>query len=105
MAVQSSPFDLAGRVAVVTGGNRGIGRSIALGLATAGASVAILSRNAEKNAAVLTELKAMGGQALALPLDVTQRDTLADTMGRVEAALGGIDILVNNAGVAHITGG
>jgi 2-deoxy-D-gluconate 3-dehydrogenase len=105
MAVKSSPFDLSGRVAVVTGGNRGIGRSIALGMAAAGASVAILSRNAERNASVLAELKAIGNKALALPLDVTQRAKLADTMAGVEAALGSIDILVNNAGVAHISGG
>lgn len=105
MTIQPSPFDLGGRVAVVTGGNRGIGRAIALGLAAAGASVAILSRNVERNEAVLAELTATGGKALALPLDVTQRDTLADTMAAVEAALGGVDILVNNAGMAEVSGG
>ena len=59
-------FDLSGQVAVVTGGNGGIGRSIALGLAQAGASVAVLARNEGKNQHVLGELKALGGPALAL---------------------------------------
>jgi 2-deoxy-D-gluconate 3-dehydrogenase len=98
-------FDLAGRVAVVTGGNGGIGRAIALGFASAGASVAILARNAENNAAVLAELTALGVPALALPLDVTKRETLAGVIAEVEAGLGGIDILVNNAGNADISGG
>ncbi|MEO6042270.1 MAG: SDR family oxidoreductase [Croceibacterium sp.] len=98
-------FDLHGRVAVVTGGNGGIGRSIALGLAGAGASVAILARNEQKNAAVLSELRAIGGEARAMRVDVTERDTLDGALGEVEAELGGIDILVNNAGVADISGG
>ncbi|MEO6152558.1 MAG: SDR family oxidoreductase [Croceibacterium sp.] len=98
-------FDLHGRVAVVTGGNGGIGRAIALGMASAGASIAILGRNEVKNAAVLSELQAMGAKAHALRVDVTERDTLAGALGEVEAELGGIDILVNNAGVADISGG
>jgi len=105
MAFQQPSFDLSGRVAVVTGGNRGIGRSIALGLAGAGASVAILARNADMNAAVLTELEQFGAHAMALPLDVTQRGTLEGVMGEVESTLGGIDILVNNAGNTDISGG
>ncbi len=98
-------FDLSGRVAVVTGGNRGIGRSIALGLASAGASVAILARNAEKNAVVLGELNDIGVSATSVVLDVTKRETLAAAIATVEAALGSIDILVNNAGNADISGG
>lgn len=100
-----SSFDLSGRVAVVTGGNGGIGRGIALGLARAGASVAILGRNEEKNQHVLAELKAIGKPALAARLDVTDRSALAPAVGQVERALGGIDILVNNAGIAVLTGG
>ena len=105
MSFRPPSFDLSGRVAVVTGGNGGIGRAIALGFASAGASVAILARNPEKNAAVLAELKALGIPALALPLDVTRRDTLAGVMAEVEAQLGGIDILVNNAGTTDVSGG
>ena len=100
-----SLFDLSGRVAVVTGGNRGIGRALALGLARAGASVAILARNAARNAAVLAELQALGRPSLAVPLDVTDRAAIPAAIAAVEAALGGIDILVNNAGNAVLTGG
>lgn len=100
----SKMFDLSDRVAVVTGGNGGIGRGIALGLAAAGAAVAILARNEEKNRAVLEELGALGAGALALRLDVTERAALAPAMAEVERRLGPIDILVNNAGIA-IPGG
>ena len=98
-------FDLTGRVAVVTGGNGGIGRAIALGLARGGASVAILARNEHKNDAVLAELRSVGPRALALHLDVTDRSALAPTMARVEDVLGPIDILVNNAGIVRPSGG
>ena len=105
MSNTTSFFGLGGRVAVITGGNRGIGRSIALGMASAGAAVAVLSRNDEKNGQVLAELKVIGVPALALHLDVTERETLSGAIAAVEGALGGIDILVNNAGVATVTGG
>ncbi|MGL6222439.1 MAG: glucose 1-dehydrogenase [Steroidobacteraceae bacterium] len=98
-------FDLAGRVALVTGGNRGIGRGIALGFAQAGAAVAIFGRNAAKNAEVLAELQAAGARALALAVDVTDRPALEPAFRRVEAELGPVDILVNNAGIANATGG
>jgi len=105
MSGTSSLFDLSGRVALVTGGNRGIGRSIALGMARAGASVAILSRDQEKNNEVLGEIKAIGTPGIAVQLDVTKRETLAKAMTEAESALGGVDILVNNAGVAIVSGG
>jgi 2-dehydro-3-deoxy-D-gluconate 5-dehydrogenase len=98
-------FDLTGQVAVVTGGNGGIGRSIALGLAEAGASVAVFGRNNEKNQHVLSELKAIGVPSLAMELDVTNRAGLEPAITKVESELGGISILVNNAGIASLSGG
>lgn len=101
----TSPFDLSGRVAAVTGGNGGIGRAIALGLARAGAAVAVLARNDDKNQQVLSELRNIGRPSMASSLDVMERDTFADVIGKVERELGGIDILVNNAGVGTPSGG
>ena len=98
-------FSLSGRVAIVTGGNGGIGRGIALGLAEAGAAVAILGRNESKNAGVLAELKALGVPSLAVRVDLTDRGTLAPAFERVERELGGVGILVNNAGIAMLSGG
>jgi len=98
-------FDLAGRVAVVTGGNGGIGRGIALGLAGAGASVAVLGRNEKKNQQVLSELKAIGVPCTALKIDVTDRAGLEPALRGLESQLGGIDILVNNAGNVSLSGG
>ncbi len=93
-------FNLDGRVAIVTGGNGGIGRGIALGLAAAGAAVAVLARNEEKNEAVLGELRALSSASIALRLDVTDRAALAPAMAEAERKLGPVDILVNNAGIA-----
>jgi len=93
-------FDLEGRVAVVTGGNGGIGRAIAMGLAQAGAAIAILARNEEKNHATVEALKQLGIRAAAIKLDVTERAALAPAMAEAERALGPIDILVNNAGIS-----
>ena len=105
MTSTSSPFALDGRVAVITGGNRGIGRSIALGMARAGAAVAVLARDEERNSQVLAELQAIGVPAMASHLDVTERTALADAMAKVERELGDVDVLVNNAGVAVVSGG
>jgi 2-dehydro-3-deoxy-D-gluconate 5-dehydrogenase len=98
-------FDLTGRVAVVTGGNGGIGRGIALGLAEVGAAVAVLGRNDEKNQRVLSELKAIGVPAVAVMADVTNRAGLEPALNRIESELGGIDVLVNNAGNVSLSGG
>jgi 2-deoxy-D-gluconate 3-dehydrogenase len=101
----SSLFDLTGQVAVVTGGNGGIGRGIALGLAEAGAAVAVLGRNAEKNQRVLSELKSIGVPSIAVKLDVTDRAELEPALNQVESELGAIGILVNNAGNVSLSGG
>jgi len=103
--IDREAFSLAGRVAAVTGGNGGIGRGIALGLARAGAAVAIFGRNAAKNAGVLAELEAIGSPAMAVAVDLTDRAALEPALRSVEAKLGPVDVLVNNAGIVSISGG
>jgi 2-deoxy-D-gluconate 3-dehydrogenase len=98
-------FDLTGQVAIVTGGNRGIGRGIALGLAEAGAAVAVFGRNEEKNQQVLSELKAIGVPAIAVKADMTNRAALEPAFNTVESELGSVSILVNNAGNVSLSGG
>ena len=91
-----NPFDLKGKVALVTGGNGGIGLGIAQGLAQAGADVAIAGRNATKNAAAL---KAIGGNAIALVADVNDSTQVQRMVADTVKAFGGLDILVANAGI------
>ena len=91
-------FDLHGKVAIVTGGNGGIGLGIARGLARAGANVAIAARNVEKNAAAVAELRGLGGGAIELRVDVTQSADVQRMVAETVAELGGVDILVANAG-------
>jgi len=98
-------FDLTGKVALVTGGNGGIGRGIALGMAGAGASVAIWGRNQEKNDKVLSELEAIGSPVMAMQVDVTDRKGLSPAFAQVESKLGDVGILVNNAGIVIGSGG
>ena len=98
-------FDLTGQVAIVTGGNRAIGRGIALGLAQAGAAVAVFGRNEEKNQQVLAELKAIGVHSVALKVDMTNRSGLEPALNTVESELGAVSILVNNAGNVSLSGG
>ena len=97
-------FDLSGRVALVTGGNGGIGRGIALGLAQAGSAVAVLARNEEKNQHVVRELQALGVPAFAAKTDLTDRSQLPSALEKVEKELGPINILVNNAGIVALGG-
>jgi len=91
-------FDLSGRVAVVTGGNGGIGLGIARGLAEAGAAIAIWARDAAKNEAAVKELESLGARALALPCDVAEETQLAGAVTETVKALGRIDVCVANAG-------
>ncbi|HYZ73454.1 MAG TPA: SDR family NAD(P)-dependent oxidoreductase, partial [Chthoniobacterales bacterium] len=97
-------FDLSGRVAVVTGGNGGIGRGIALGLAQAGAAVAVVARNEEKNRRVVNELEELGVPAVAVKADLAQREQLPAAFQQVEKKLGPVNILVNNAGIIVLGG-
>ncbi len=92
-------FDLGGKVAIVTGGNGGIGLGMARGLAEAGAAIAVVGRNAEKSEQAAAELKAHGAKAISIVADVTDKDAVANMVGRVKGEFGRIDILVNNAGI------
>ena len=91
-------FNLEGKVALVTGGNGGIGLGIARGLARAGAAVSVVGRNAEKNSAAVKELESLGVKAIGLSADVTDRKQVDRAVAETVAKLGGLDILVANAG-------
>jgi NAD(P)-dependent dehydrogenase (short-subunit alcohol dehydrogenase family) len=91
--------DLAGQVALVTGGSRGLGRAYAQALARAGAVVAVTARSEEDLAETVRLIREAGGEALALPLDVTEAEAVGAAVAAAERELGPIDLLVNNAGV------
>jgi 2-dehydro-3-deoxy-D-gluconate 5-dehydrogenase len=90
-------FDLTGRVAVVTGGNGGIGLGMAQGLAAAGASVAVAARNAEKAVAAVTALR---GKSAFIPFDVSDENSCRMMIEETTKRFGRLDILVNNAGTS-----
>ncbi|MFH1091669.1 MAG: SDR family oxidoreductase [Pseudomonadota bacterium] len=90
-------FDLSGKVAIVTGGGRGIGKAIALGLAGAGVKVAVSARTASEIEAVTQEIKSKGGEAMAHQADISQSEQIKALVEAVMKAYGRIDILVNNA--------
>jgi len=92
-------FDLRGKRAVVIGGTSGIGRSISLGLASAGADVVATSRSQEAVAAVASEVEALGRSTLRITTDILNWRSMEELRDRVAAELGGVDILVNSAGV------
>jgi NAD(P)-dependent dehydrogenase (short-subunit alcohol dehydrogenase family) len=93
----SATFDLGGKIAIVTGGGRGIGRAISLGLAKAGASVVVTSRTQKEIEAVGEEIRKSGGKALAVVTDLTVNDQLENLVQATAKEFGKIDILVNNA--------
>ena len=94
-------FDLTAKVAIVTGGNGGIGRAIALGLAQHGADIVVAARNEHKTAAVVSEVEAMGRRGIGVRCDVLQHEDITATVDTAVRELGGVNILVNNAGVGH----
>jgi NAD(P)-dependent dehydrogenase (short-subunit alcohol dehydrogenase family) len=100
MAVMAA-FDLSGKVAVVTGGNTGLGEAFARALVEAGAGVALAARTRERSEAVAEEIQAWGGNAIAVDLDVTDPAQVNGMLEAVTERLGPVDVLVNNAGVCY----
>lgn len=95
-----STFDLTGRVALVTGGSRGLGFAIARALGQAGASVAVTARAADRADEAASALRAEGLSIIGAAVEVSDQDAVSDCLAAVESELGGVDILVNNAGVS-----
>jgi len=93
-------FDLTGKVAVVTGGNGGIGLGIAMGLAGAGANIVIAARSVEKTAQALEDIRALGVEAHGITVDVTQEPAIQRIVTSTIDHMGRLDILVNNSGIA-----
>src|SRR6516162_8639589 len=95
-----TPFDLFGRVAVVTGGNGGIGLGMAKGLAAAGAAVAVAARNAKKGEAAAAMLAASGTRSAFVAFDVADEGSCRAMIEETVARFGRLDILINNAGTS-----
>jgi 2-deoxy-D-gluconate 3-dehydrogenase len=93
-------FDLHGKVAVITGGNGGIGLGMAQGIASLGAKIVIAGRNADKAATALATLRDMGAEATFVTADVTRKPECLALIEQARAAFGRVDILVNNAGTS-----
>lgn len=98
----TSMFDLTGRHVLVTGASRGIGRSIALALARAGADVAVTARRSPDLADTATAIRAAGRKAVAIELDVRDAKRCRAAAEEAASSLGGLDVLVNNAGVEEV---
>jgi NAD(P)-dependent dehydrogenase (short-subunit alcohol dehydrogenase family) len=92
-------FDLSGRIALITGASRGLGRHFALTLARAGARVAVAARSTDKLAELAAEVEALGGSALALAMDVTERASVCAALDRLASDWGVAQVVVNNAGI------
>jgi len=92
-------MEVEGRVAIVTGGGRGIGRATALLLAREGAKLGLAARNREEIEKVKGEVEALGGEALALPVDVRSPVEVREMVEEVKRSFGSVDMVVNNAGV------
>jgi 2-deoxy-D-gluconate 3-dehydrogenase len=95
----ASPFDLSGKVAIITGGNGGIGLGMARGLARAGASIVVAGRNEAKSKSAATEIDQLGVKALPLNVDVADKPSVSGMVDATLSAFGRLDILINNAGI------
>jgi dehydrogenase/reductase SDR family protein 4 len=102
--VPDSPFRLDGRVALITGGSRGIGRAVALALAQAGADVVVAARKAQDLDAVAAEVRSLGRRALALPAHLARRAEVDRLFESTLEAFGRLDVLVNNAATNPVFG-
>ena len=98
--IARNPFDLTGKVAVVTGGNGGLGLGIAMGLAEAGANIVIAARSVEKTAQALEDIRSLGVEAHGITVDVTQEPAIQRMITNTMDHMGSLDILVNNSGIA-----
>lgn len=96
-------FSLAGRVAIVTGSGRGIGKGIALGFADAGADVVVLARTVSEIEETAAEIRAMGRRSLSIPTDVRRAEQVMNMVKKVVEEFGHVDVLVNNAGGTFVT--
>ena len=97
---QDKEINLEGQVAIVTGGGRGIGKAIALGLAKAGASVAVIARSPDQLAETVRQITELGVRAISVTADVSNPGAVNRIVQEVEKSLGSVDLLVNNAGLA-----
>lgn len=93
-------FNLSNNIALVTGASSGIGETLAIGLADAGAKVVVAARRLDRLKTLVNQIKGKGGEALAVEMDVTNRDSVNAAFAKAEQQLGTIDIVINNAGVA-----
>jgi 3-oxoacyl-[acyl-carrier protein] reductase len=96
----ASPFSLQGKIAIITGGGVGIGRSISVEFARAGADVVVASRKIENLEPVVAEIKALGRRSFAMAVDVRQEDGVKELVERTVRELGRLDVMVNNAGAS-----
>ena len=94
-----STHSLEGRIALITGASKGLGRAMALALGKAGATIALVSRDQQKLEGVAAEVQAMGAKAHVFVADVSQEDQVHRLQHEVEAAVGAVNILINNAGI------
>jgi 2-dehydro-3-deoxy-D-gluconate 5-dehydrogenase len=92
-------FELKGKVAIITGGNGGIGFGMATGLVSAGATIVVAARNSQKSADAVKKLEVMGGSAVAIDVEVTDEASCKNLINQVAERFGRIDILANNAGI------
>ncbi|PCJ42973.1 MAG: 2-deoxy-D-gluconate 3-dehydrogenase [Moraxellaceae bacterium] len=98
--MSTDQFSLKGKIALVTGASSGIGAGVAMGLAKAGANVVVAARRVDRLESLVSDIKSVGGTALAVQIDVRDKVTITAAYDKAETELGVIDVVINNAGVA-----